>query len=219
MQSRKIEAGGPLRSLADALTEAHAAGVLRDDETAQLRTMGLKLHDGRLTGFVMLCEAHTKDPPAWYLPMPNSAAFRAKTALDERLEYPISVLDGARVTFAGDVQLPSGEYLHAIDFIPGAPFHEPSSREQAIVLATLVFLNKLADCWPEVYGDALPGHRVLRSDKIAEVQVKNLKVIHGVVNEVLREPVTLSVMHKALTRAGMQMPRSSRVRRGSLPRI
>ena len=57
MHCCEIKARGAIRSVADAVSEAPAAGVLSDGETTQLLTVDLKLPDGRLTVFVTLFDA------------------------------------------------------------------------------------------------------------------------------------------------------------------
>jgi hypothetical protein len=52
----------------------------------------------------------------------------------------------------------------------------------------------------------------MRSDKIVQVRVKNLKLILPHVNDRLPQPISLSVLSKVLRDAGMQMPHSQRER-------
>jgi hypothetical protein len=214
MRPFEIKPLQPIRSVADALEEVRAAGLLREGERAQFRTTCIRFPERGVIGFVVLAGPEKGDGVEWYLPMPSSRGFTAKTPLGDRVDYPIYMLNRAAVGCGGEVRLETGEELRALDFITASASYELSGRDDAIVWLTLAFLDKLDECWPHIYGEVFPGPRALRYDKISKIRVKDLKLIHHYVNERLRGPVSLSVVSKALARAGMQMPRSQRAHHG-----
>ena len=199
-----------LRSLADALEKLREVDGLADDENAVIRTMGMRLPDGRLTAIVSVVGPKRPNGQFSIVRMPTAGKFAARTRLGERQTYDVPVLDQALSDAEGNVRLADGRLLKQIDLIPVPAHYELTSREEAILLLAVVCLGAHEECFPEVDQQLLPGFRRLRFDAIAGIRVTNLKTILHFVNERMLKPITLSVLSKTLARAGMQLPRSHR---------
>ena len=84
-----------MRSLADALTKLRELGNLPDGENVEIKTMGIRLPDGRLSGSVSVFGPQQQDGTRGVIFMPPSATFSAKTTLGDRLQYEIQKLNDA----------------------------------------------------------------------------------------------------------------------------
>ena len=199
-----------LRSLADALEKLRELNGLAADESAVIRTMGMRLLDGRLTSTVAVVGPKRSNGRLAIIRMPSAAKFTARTKLGERQTYYVPLLDEALSDAEGNVRLQNGQSLKQVDFIPTPAHYQLTPREEAIILAAVAHLKSLEECFPEVYKDSVPGLRRLRFDAIAKLRVESLKTVLHFVNERLRDHITLSVLAKTLARAGMQLPRSNR---------
>ena len=140
--------------------------------------------------------------------MPSAAKFTAKLTCGEQQDFDIVMLNGAVSDCSGNVQLITGEFLHQIDLVP-VPYHyELNSLEEAIVRLAIEFLQIEDLCFVSVDEELFPGLMRLRYDVLAQVRVKDLKVLHHYINKGLRQEVSQSIVSKALKRAGMKLPRS-----------
>ena len=68
-----------MRSLADALTKLRELGNLSDRENVEIKTMGIRLPDGRLSGIVSVLGPQQQDGTRRIIFMPSSATFSART--------------------------------------------------------------------------------------------------------------------------------------------
>ena len=76
-----------LRSLADALEKLREFDGLADDENAVIRTMGMRLPDGRLTAIVSVVGPKRPNGQFSIVRMPTAGKFAARTRLGERQTY------------------------------------------------------------------------------------------------------------------------------------
>jgi hypothetical protein len=204
-QYRKID-GRRMRSLADALERLRELGSLHRDDEVEIRAWSFPMPDGRRAGFVWVLGPADPDGLIPVIEMPPAAVFNARTTCGRPVSPFVSLLNQARCDARGNVRLGNGEYLHSVHLIPAPAHYELSPREDAILLAALYFLNKHEECYPEVYGRECPGVRAFRADRIFQVRVENLQELWRKINSILKRPVSLSIMTKALKRAGMQLP-------------
>jgi hypothetical protein len=197
-----------MRSLADALDRLQQVGSFHSGGQAEIRTWSMNIVAGQLTGFPLVLGPPLPDGSVPVVKMPPATKFSAKTRIGGRQTWPITELQGAISDCAGNVSLVSGLHVYAVNLIPAPPLYQLTPRESAILLAALCVLNKHEECYPEIYGSVFPNTRAFRFDRIAHIRLRNLKRLHSDLNSVLREPISLSVMSKALARVGMQLPHS-----------
>ena len=78
--------------------------------------------------------------------LPAAVRFTANNTVGERREHHLEELDGAITDRDGNVQLPDGSYLHAIELIP---VHLPSESEaeKEVLLCVLDVLGLKKDCY------------------------------------------------------------------------
>ena len=72
-----------MRSLADALTKLRELGNLPDGENVEIKTTGIRLPDGRLSGIVSVLGPQQQDGTRRVIFMPSSATFSARTILGD----------------------------------------------------------------------------------------------------------------------------------------
>ena len=208
-----------MRSLADALTKLRELGSLSDSDNVEIKTMGLRLPDGRLSGTVSVLGPHQQDGTRRIILMPSSARFSAKTTLGERRTYAILELDNAKSDSEGNVELADGQFLHAIDLIPAPAHYDLTRTEQLIVVGTILFLKLKKECFRPVDENLAPGVEVLDYAAVAKVRIKRLKPIVQYIKKHLPD-VSETIICSALKRAGMQFPRShTSARNGAAPSL
>src|SRR5215211_7915668 len=105
-----------MRSLADALAKLRELGNLFDGEKVEIRTMGLRLPDGRPSGVVSVLGPQQQDGTRMVIFMPPSATFSARTTLGDQ-HYEIQELNNATSDSEGNVELASRQFLHQINLI------------------------------------------------------------------------------------------------------
>jgi hypothetical protein len=89
-----------MRSLADALTKLRELGNLSVGENVEIKTMGIRLPDGRLSGIASVLGPQQHDGTRRVIFMPSSATFSARTTLGERQQYEIQKLNDATSAYA-----------------------------------------------------------------------------------------------------------------------
>src|SRR3954468_23893662 len=194
-----------MRSVADALTRLRECGELAEDEHIEIKTSPIQLPNGRDTGFVVVVGPPRPLGAISVVRMPSAAQFRARTTLGDRCTFPIGKLNGADCDCAGNAQLATGEYVHAVELIPAAGHYELTFLEQVIVRLALKCLGEEDRCSAPLHG-TLPGVAPLRYDAIATIRIRRLKRVQSYIAD--RIPVLSPyVVAKALAGAGMKLPR------------
>jgi hypothetical protein len=201
-----------MRSLADALTKLRELGNLSDRESVEIKTTGIRLPDGRLSGIVSVWGPQQQDGTRRVIFMPSSATFSAKTTLGDRLQYEIQKLNDATSDAEGNVELANGQFLYQIELIPAPAHYDFSLTEQEIVRAAIVFLQREGllehQCYRSV-DEMLPDLKLLDYAQVAKVQIKRLQPIaHYIMDDLKLPNVTEARIRATLKRAGMQLPRS-----------
>ena len=115
--------GRSMRTLADALAKLEEAGWLKEGDHATVRAFWMQLPDGTMVATVAVM-APGEQP--YYVVLPAAVRFTANNTVGERPEHHLDELDGAITDRHGNVQLPNGSYVHAIELIP---VHLPSESE------------------------------------------------------------------------------------------
>ena len=201
-----------MRSLADALTKLRELGNLSDRENVEIKTTGIRLPDGRLSGIVSVLGPQQQDGTRRIIFMPSSATFSARTTLGDRQQYEIQKLNDARSDSEGNVELANGQFLHQIELIPAPAHYDFTLTEKKIVMAAIVFLQREGllehQCYRSVDEKLLPGVKLLDYAQVAKVRIKRLKPVVRFIMELKLPDVTETFIRATLKRAGMQLPRS-----------
>jgi hypothetical protein len=189
-----------MRSLADALTKLRELGNLSDRENVEIKTAGIRLPDGRLSGIVSVLGPHQQDGTRRVIFMPSSASFSARTTLGDRQHQK---LNDATSDSEGNVELADGQFLHQIQLIPAPAHYDFSRTEKKIVMAAILFLQR----------EGLLQHQCYRSldvdyAQVVKVQIKRLKPVVRFIMQLGLPDVTETLIRATLKRAGMQLPRS-----------
>jgi hypothetical protein len=202
-----------MRSLADALTKLRELGNLSDRENVEIKTMGIRLPDGRQSGVVSVLGPQQHDGTRMVIFMPSSATFSARTTLGERQHYEIQKLNDATSDSEGNVELANGQFLHQIELIPAPAHYDFTLVEEKIVMAAIEFLQR-EDRLPKrqyyrsVDEKLLPDVKLLDYAQVAQVQIERLKPVVRYIMELKLPDVTEALIRASLKRAGMQLPRS-----------
>ena len=183
-----------MRSLADALAKLRELGNLSDRENVEIKTTGIRLPDGRLSGIVSVLGPPQQDGTRRVIFMPSSATFSARTTLGERQQYEIQKLNDARSDSEGNVELANGQFLHQIELIPAPAHYDFTLTEDKIVMAAIAFLQREGllehQCWRAVDEKLLPGVKLLDYAQVAKVQIKRLKPVVRFIMELKLPDVT-----------------------------
>jgi hypothetical protein len=213
---RDFDGRETLRSLRDALDKLRELDGLSDSDTVEVRTSELRVGDGRVSGLVLMLGPARSDGCRWVIRMPSSARFTAKTTLGTQQTYDISLLDRAVSDAEGNVELANGLFVHEIDLIPAPFFGEATWRDELIVRLAAKFLRVHSECYRPLHQQLLPRVRRLRYDAVAQIGIDRLKPViryiaeHRVQHHLAQPITSASVIAKALARAGMKLPRSTR---------
>ena len=200
-----------MRSLADALTKLRELGNLSDGEDVEIKTTGIRVPDGRLSGIVSVWGPQQQDGTKRVIFMPSSATFSAKTTLGARQQYEIQKLNDATSDSEGNVELANGQFLHHIDLIPAPAHYDFSLTEKKIVTAAIVFLQRDLlehQCYRSPDEKLLPEMKFVDYAQVAKVQIKRLKPVVRFIMQLKFPDVTETIVRATLKRAGMQFPRS-----------
>jgi hypothetical protein len=196
-----------MRSLADALARLRECDELAEEEHVEIRTNPVRLPNGQQSGFVVVIGPPRPAGAISVVRMPSAAEFSASPTFGERRRYPIGMLNGAVCDCDGNVQLATGEYVHAVKLMPATVHYELTVLEQIIVRLALKCLDEEDRCCPPLHP-LLPGVRPPRYNAIAGIRVKRLKAVQSYVAN--RVPILSPfVVAKALRRAGMKLPRAA----------
>jgi hypothetical protein len=188
-----------MRSLADALTKLRELGNLSDGENVEIKTMGIRLPDGRPSGVVSVLGPQQQEGTRRVIFMPPSATFSARTTLGERQQYEIQKLNDATSDSEGNVEVANGQFLHQIELIPAPAHYDFTLGEEKIVMAAIEFLQR---------EKLLPDVKFLDYAEVAKVRIKRLKPVVRYIMKLKLPGVTEALIRASLTRAGMQFPRS-----------
>ena len=196
-----------MRSLADALTKLREEHHLDEGQNVTIKTTGVILPDGRLSGFVSVLGPQQPDGTRIVIFMPSSARFSGRATLGDCHTYMISELNDATSDSDGNVELTDGRFLHAIELIPAPAHYDFSLTEHKIVKSALAYIELGHQCYRALDKELLPGLKVLDYAEVAKVRIKQLKpVVRHVIN--LLPDVSDTQIIATLKRAGMQLPRS-----------
>jgi hypothetical protein len=200
-----------MRSLADALAKLRELGNLSDGEKVEIRTMGIRLPDGRRSGVVSVLGPQQQHGARMVIFMPPSATFSARTTIGDRQQYKIQKLNDATSDSEGNVEL-ANRHLHQINLIPAPAHYDFTLTEHQIVMATIVFLQQEGllehQCHRSVDEKLLPGVKLLDYAQVAKVQIKRLKPVVRFIMNLELPDVTEAFIRVTLKRAGMQLPRA-----------
>src|SRR5829696_8298465 len=199
--------GRSMRTLADALAKLEEAGWLKEGDHATVRAFWMQLPDGTMVATVAVM-APGEQP--YHVVLPAAVRFTANNTVGERREHHLEELDGAITDRDGNVQLPDGSYVHAIELIP---VHLPSESEaeKEVLLCVLDVLGLKEDCYRPAHAELLPGMQVLDYALVAQVGAKRkLPSLKYIEREVFgRMPhIKRQTLATALARAGLRRPRS-----------
>ena len=197
-----------MRSLADALAKLREQGNLLDGQDVEIKTMGIRLPDGRLSGTVSVLGPHQHDGTRRVIFMPSSTTFSAKTTVGDRQLYEIQKLNDAKSDSEGNVELANGQFLHQIELIPAPAHYDFRETEKKIVMAAIEFLQLEHQCYRSPDEKLLPDMKFVDYAQIAKVQIKRLKPVVRFIMELKLPDVTEGFIAATLKRAGMQLPRS-----------
>jgi hypothetical protein len=196
-----------MRSLADALTKLRDEHHLDEGQNVTIKTKGVILPDGHLSGFVSVLGPQQPDGTRMFIFMPSSARFSGRATLGDWHTYVISELNDATSDSDGNVELVDGRFLHAIELIPAPAHYDFRLTEHKIVDSALAYLELRHQCYRALDKELLPGLKVLDYAEVAKVRIKKLKpVVRHVIN--LLPDVSDTQIIATLKRAGMQLPRS-----------
>src|SRR5438552_14312291 len=126
-----------MRSLADALTKLREERNLCEGQNVEIKTMGMTLPDGRVSGVVSVLGPQQPDGTRMVIFMPPSARFSARTTMGDRQTYTIPELNDATSDCDGNVELVDGQFLHAIELIPASAHYDFTPNEHKIVDAAI----------------------------------------------------------------------------------
>ena len=194
-----------MRSLADAITKLREEHHLGEGQHVVIKTMGMSLPDGRLSGVVVVLGPQQPDGTQMVIFMPPSANFSGRSTIGDRQTYMIPDLNDATSDSDGNVQLVDGRFLHAIELIPAPAYYDFAQIEHNIVGAAIGFMELGHQC----YRELLPGLKVLDYVEVAKIRIKKLKPVVRHVTKSL-PGVSDTYITATLKRAGMQFPRSRR---------
>jgi hypothetical protein len=136
-----------MRSLADAITKLREEHHLGEGQHVVIKTMGMSLPDGRLSGFVAVLGPQQPDGTKMVIFMPSSANFSGRTTIGYRQTYMITDLNDATSDSDGNVELVDGRYLHAIKLIPAPAHYDFAQTEHNIVEAAIGFMEGGHELW------------------------------------------------------------------------
>jgi hypothetical protein len=196
-----------MRSLADALMKLREEHNLCEGQNVEIKTMGMRLPDGRSSGVVSVLGPQQPDGTRMVIFMPPSARFSARTTMGDRQTYMIPKLNDATSDSDGNVELVDGQFLHAIELIPAPAHYDFTPTEHKIVHAAIASMELERQCYRALEQDLLPGLKVLDYAKVAQVRIKKLKPVVRDVRKSVPE-VSDTYIVATLKRAGMQLPRS-----------
>ena len=138
-----------MRSLADALTKLREEHHLDEGQNVTIKTTGVILPDGRLSGFVSVLGPQQPDGTRIVIFMPSSARFSGRATLGDCHTYMISELNDATSDSDGNVELTDGRFLHAIELIPAPAHYDFRLTEHKIVESALAYIERELLPWPE----------------------------------------------------------------------
>jgi hypothetical protein len=195
-----------LRSLADALAQFRDLGALEDDQSVQLKAIGIQRPDGRKTGIVGVLGPIQRDGSRWIIWMPPSGRFTARSTGGESHTYDIARLNEATSDSEGNVELAEGQFLHNVDLTPTPLLYEFTQERDKIVRLALKFLRAEDQCYRQLHN-TLPDVKILDYAAVAKVQIPNLKRVQ---QYILKSIPMLSPTRvaTALRLSGMKLPRS-----------
>ena len=200
-----------MRSLADALTKLRELGM-SDRDNVEIKTTGISLPDGRLSGIVSVLGPQQQDGTRRVIFMPPSASFSARTTLGDRQHCEIQKLNDATSNSEGNVELADGQFLHQIELIPAPAHYDFTPTEKEIVMAAIAFLQREGllehQCYRSVDENLLPGVNFLDYAQVAKVRIKRLKPVVRSIMKLKLPDVTEAVIRASLKRAGMRFPRA-----------
>ena len=142
-----------------------------------------------------------------------AARFTAKNTVGERREHHLEELDGAITDRDGNVQLPNGSYVHAVELIPVHLPEELTETEKKVLLCVLDVLGLKKECYRPLHAELLPGVQVLDYALVAKAGAeRKLPSLKTIEREVFRRMphIARQTLATALARAGLRRPRSGK---------
>ena len=136
-----------MRTLIDAVDKLEKLGGITEDSRAVIETAPLPLPSGKITHLITLVGAGT-DGHVWRIALPSSNEVRASDTFGVRRLYEVSVLDGATVELAGNVNLVDGRFIHAVEFLPTLLHHHLTKLEETIIRHVIRLLKAEKPCRP-----------------------------------------------------------------------
>jgi hypothetical protein len=205
-----IDGRRSMRTLVDALAELEEVGWLKDGDRATVRALWMQLPDGAVVATVAVI-APGEQPHR--VMMPAAARFTAKNTVGERHERDVGELDGAVVDRDGNVELPDGSYVHAVELVPVRLHEELTETEEEVLVCVLDVLGFKKECYRPLYPEVAPHWHVLDYALVAKVGAERaLPSLKTIEREVFRcmPHVSRQTLATVLARAGLRRPRSGK---------
>jgi hypothetical protein len=191
-QSLDQEGHPHLLTIAHAIKTLESVGFATDD-TAKIRTGGLRLPSGEVVGLISALFSSLKHDKIFIVSLATSRCFQARhEARSELAQFDIFELDEAVFSWAGDVVLANGAKLRAVEVLPAQLPYDFSDLERRIVQFTISMMGATDRCYryfgsglPPQYQDIAPRIRALDFETFTErgnrpkLKTPPLKVIQG----------------------------------------
>ena len=136
-----------------ALAKLEEAGWLKEGDHATVRAFWMQLPDGAMVATVVVMAPG--EQPQNHVMMPAAVRFTANNTVGERPEHHLDELDGAITDRDGNVQLPNGSYVHAVELIPVHLPEELSETEKEVLLCVLDVLGLKKECYRPLHAELL----------------------------------------------------------------
>lgn len=146
-RAHKVFLDRNMRALADAVGKLCDVHGITDDCPAVIRVASLQLPTGAITCLISVIGMAT-DGPVRRVALPPSRQMRASNTFGVRQLYEVERLDGASVDLCGNVTLPDGEFIYAVEFLPTLLHSHLTAREETIMRHVIRSLGEEERCRP-----------------------------------------------------------------------
>ena len=202
------------RSVADAIELLAAHADFRANNLATICTLQLPIPARKPLFQLCVAFENLSSNVTSLVWLPTSSCFNAQ-GLDQRRanKFATADLDGAMVDFAGNVSLPTGAQLRAVEVVPATLPYELSDLEWRILECTIKYM-KIEDVVVRTFGEeldvdvraTLPVIRRIDFQRLKGFEVPPLKVLQHFIIENVRdlEDISLEKISSALSKCGMR---------------
>jgi len=206
-----IDGRRSMRTLADALVKLEKSGLLKEGDHATIRTCWMQLPDGAVVATVAVIAPG--EQPQNHVMMPAAVRFTANNTVGARREHHLEELDGAITDRDGNVQLPDGSYVHAVELTPVHLPQELTDSEEQVLRCVLDVLDVKKECYRPLHAELAPHLEVLDYALVAQLGAeRKLPSLNTIEREVFRRMphVGRQTLATVLARAGLRRPRSGK---------